>query len=95
MEVSDHILEGIGRLGRDIFTDLKKAFDTVSHAIRRESDYIIGLVTPAIGTQYAVKVERKGAFVACEAICVVFHSNFAAYIVYRRNKPCEFLGLPR
>ena len=22
---------------------------------------------------------------------VVFHSNFAAYIVYRRYKPCEFL----
>ena len=24
---------------------------------------------------------------------VVFHSNFAAYIVCRRYKPCEFLGL--
>ena len=29
--------------------------------------------------------------VVCEAMYVVFHSNFAAYIVYRRYKPCEFL----
>ena len=29
----------------------------------------------------------------CEAMYVVFHSNFAAYIVCRRYKPCEFLGL--
>ena len=27
----------------------------------------------------------------CEAMYVVFHSNFAVYIVYRRYKPCEFL----
>ena len=26
-----------------------------------------------------------------EAMYVVFHSNFALYIVYRRYKPCEFL----
>ena len=28
----------------------------------------------------------------CEAMSVVFHSNFAAYIVCRRYKPCEFPG---
>ena len=27
----------------------------------------------------------------CLAMYVVFHSNFAACIVYRRYKPCEFL----
>ena len=27
-----------------------------------------------------------------EAMYVVFHSNFAAYIVRRCFKPCEFLG---
>ena len=27
-----------------------------------------------------------------KAMYVVFHSNFAAYIVCRRYKPCEFLG---
>ena len=31
--------------------------------------------------------------IVCEAMYVVFHSNFAAYIVCRRYKPCEFLGL--
>ena len=30
--------------------------------------------------------------VVYEAMHVVFHSNFAAYIVCRRYKPCEFLG---
>ena len=29
--------------------------------------------------------------IGCEAMYVVFHSNFAAYIVCRRFKPCEFL----
>ena len=29
--------------------------------------------------------------IVCEAMYVVFHSNFAAYIVYRRYKQCEFL----
>ena len=28
----------------------------------------------------------------CEAMYFVFHSNFAAYIVCWRYKPCEFLG---
>ena len=31
--------------------------------------------------------------VVCEAMYAVFHSNFAAYIVCWRCKPCEFLGL--
>ena len=31
--------------------------------------------------------------IVCVAMYVVFHSNFAAYIVCRRYKPCEFLGL--
>ena len=31
--------------------------------------------------------------IVCEAMYVVFHSNFAAYIVCRRYKPCEFLDL--
>ena len=30
--------------------------------------------------------------IVCEAMNVVFHSNFAAYIVCRRYKPCEFPG---
>ena len=29
--------------------------------------------------------------IGCEAMYGVLHSNFAAYIVYRRCKPCEFL----
>ena len=31
--------------------------------------------------------------IVSEVMYVVFHSNFAAYIVCRRYKPCEFLGL--
>ena len=31
-----------------------------------------------------------GGLIGCEAMCVVFHSNFAAYIVCRHCKPCEF-----
>ena len=31
--------------------------------------------------------------IVCEAMYVVFHPNFAAFIVCRRYKPCEFLGL--
>ena len=30
--------------------------------------------------------------IGCEAMYVVFHSNFAAFIVCRRYKPCEFPG---
>ena len=36
-------------------------------------------------------LHRRQLFV-CEAMYVVFHSNFAAYVVCRRYKPCEFLG---
>ena len=31
--------------------------------------------------------------IVCEVMYAVFHSNFAAYIVCRRYKPCGFLGL--
>ena len=34
---------------------------------------------------------HRQTVIICEAMCVVFHSNFAAYIVCRRYKPCEFL----
>ena len=30
--------------------------------------------------------------IVCEAMCTVFHSNFAAQIVCRHYRPCEFLG---
>ena len=48
------------------------------------------------GKQYKLqslneKQEKQTSYV-CEAMYVVFHSNFAAYIVCHRYKPCEFLG---
>ena len=35
---------------------------------------------------------HRQTLIGCEAIYVVFHSNFAPYIVCRRYKPCEFPG---
>ena len=35
---------------------------------------------------------NRQTVIVCEAMYVIFHLNFAAYIVCRRYKPCEFLG---
>ena len=53
------------------------------------------------GTQYTrqslnekhapLKVSQPMTVCLWSHICYFFHSNFAAYIVYRRYKPCEFL----
>ena len=52
------------------------------------------------GTQYTRQSFNKSQHtwlhwqqdIVCEAMYAVCHSNFAAYIVCRRYKPCEFLG---
>ena len=49
--------------------------------IRRRSDYIIGFITQAIGPNKPRKLTRLIApahNIVCEAMYVVFHSNFAA-----------------
>ena len=64
--------------------------------IRRRSDYI----APAIGPNKSKKLTRliapahniRGKVIFCEPMCALFQSNFAAYIVCRGYKPCEFLG---
>ena len=35
---------------------------------------------------------HRQAVIGCEAMYAVFHLNFAVYIVWRRYKPCDFLG---
>ena len=47
------------------------------------------------GTQYTRHQHymlHRQQVIVFEAMHAVFHSNFAAYIVCRRCKPCEFLG---
>ena len=70
--------------------------------IHRRSDYIIGFIAPAIGPNKSRKLTRliETTYMASQTItvclwshaCIAFHSNFAAYIVCRRDKPCEFPG---
>ena len=54
----------------------------------------------SVGTQYTRQSLNekqhtwlhKQTVIVCEAMYVVFHSNFAAYIVCQSHKPCEFPG---
>ena len=75
--------------------------------IRRRSNYIIGFIAPAIGPNKSKKVSHytwqslnkkqytwlhRQPVIICEAMYVVFHLDFAAYIVNSRYDPCEFPG---
>ena len=56
------------------------------------------LIAPAHNIRGKVWIKKKHAWlyrqtvIVCEAMYVVFHSNFAACIVCRRDKPCECPG---
>ena len=57
--------------------------------------YIIGIVTPAIGPNKSKKLTWLYLW-SCVCVCVVFHSNFAAYIVcwcYKRMSFFDLFGL--